>query len=262
MKKYILLSIAALFLVTCNNYENMVQQRGDYAVPMMSEPTPGYFMDDIASSFVSFDLSMPDGQKADKVSIEVTGKGQRAILKDVTLPVTGLRVTATEVLSALNISQGNYNLGDIFYLYVLTTKDGVTTRSSTAFAIPVICAFTSSMLAGEYYFDQPSWGEGIVTIEVSPLSNERITKIFIYGIAEGCDFVGNGNGVEINLNTNSFNLSGPKCVISANAWSYTGFALQAGSGSYNSCLQRFTITFGCTVDQGSFGNYTFVFDKQ
>lgn len=260
MKKYIFLSIAALFLVTCNTYENMVQERGANAAPIMSDPVPAYFSDNIEASFVQFDLSMPPGQTADKVSIEISGKGQTAILKDVSLPVTGLKVTAQEVLTALNMSASNYNRGDVFFLYVLTTKNGVTTRSKAAFPIPVVCFFEPSMLVGDFYYVSASWDEeGLVTFVADPNDPH---KVYIHGMAETQGFVGNGNGIELTVNPNNFNVVGARSIIIPNAWSYTNMAYQAMSGTYSACDEMFTITFAITVDQGGFGNFGFVFKRQ
>ena len=262
MKKYIYAIVAAfVFFTGCKDTnENLVQERGVAVVPAMSDPAPAYFTDNIEESYVEFDLSLSPGETVDKTSIEVARGNKSAILRDVTLPITKLKVTASEVLKALNIPANDYNLGDIFYLYVLTTKDGKTTRSTAAFPIPVVCYFAPSMLAGNFYYVSASLEEeGSVTIEADP---NNPLKVYISGLAETQGAVGNGNRIELNVNPNNFNVSGPKTIIAGSIWGYSNYAYQAVAGSYSACDDAYTITFSISVDQGSFGNFVFVFTRE
>ena len=262
MKKYIFMIAAALLIsIGCEDTnENLVQERGVAVVPEMSDPAPAYFTDNIEESYVEFNLSLSPGETVDKASIEVVRGNKSAILKDVTLPVTELRVTASEVLTALNIPASDYNLGDMFYLYVLTTKDGKTTRSTAAFRIPVVCFFSPAMLTGNFYYVSESLEEeGSVTIAADP--NDPL-KVYISGMAETQGAVGNGNRIELNVNPNNFNVSGPKTIIAGNIWGYTNYAYQAVAGSYSACDATFTINFSISVDQGSFGNFQFIFTRE
>lgn len=265
MKKYIFALIAILYIAGCNTYENPVQERGANVAPVMSDPSPAYFTDNIEESYVQFDLSLSPGETVDKASIEISRGSKSAILKDVTLPVKGLKVTASEVLSALGISTGDYKLGDVFILNVLTTKSGTTTRSAAAFSIPVVCYFAPFMLTGDFYYESADWDEeGSITIEADP---DDPMKLYIYGMMESQGLTGNGNPIEINVNPNNFSITGPRCIIATNLgeWGlpqYTNHAYQAVSGTYSACDDMYRISFNISVDQGGWGNNVFIFTRE
>jgi len=263
MKKYIFAIIAALFIISCENTnENLVQQRGAAVVPKMSEVLPAFFTENINASFVEFDVSLSPGESVEKAEIEVvrTRGNKSAILKSITLPATKLKITATEILTALSIPANDFVAGDNFNLYVLTTKNGKTTRSIAAVGIPVVCYFDVSMLTGNYYYVSTSWGdEGDVVLEADPGDPY---KIYVSGIAETMGLTGNGNRLELNLNPNNFRVTGPRVVIASSAWGYTNFAMAPSSGRFDSCANAFIVTFAITVDQGSFGSFSFTFTKQ
>ena len=262
MKKYIFALTAALCLLGCEDTnENLVQDRGGAVVPIMSDPSPAYFSDDIESSYIQFDLSLATGETIDKAEIEVESGGKSAIVKAVSIPATGVTVTAREVLTALNISESDYNLGDVFNLYILTTKNGKTTRSIASVGIPVVCYFEPSMLVGNFDFVSYSWDEeGSVTIEADP---DDPYKVFIHGLAEAQGLDGNGNGIELTMNPNNFSISGVKSVIADSGWGgYTNIAFQATTGTYSACDEVYTISFAISCDQGGFGTYVFYFTRK
>lgn len=266
MKKYIyIIVVAILFVTSCKDHnDNLVQDRDTYVVPTMSEPSPAYFTDNLEASYVQFDLSLNDGESVDKVEIEVTHGDKSAIVKEVSIPVTGLKVTASEVLTALNMSVDDYKLGETFNLYVLTTKNGVTTRSVQAFTITVVCYFDASMLVGSFNFVSADWEvSGKVTMVAD--ANDPY-KIYIDGYpeAEGLT-TGNGNRIELNVNPNNFKISGPKVILADNLaeWglTYHDYAYEVISGSYSACDDAYSVTFAITVSEGSFGNNVFTFTR-
>lgn len=272
MRKYIYGMIAALLIIGCKNTnENLVQDRGVAVVPTISDPDPAYFTDNIEESYVQFDLSLPEGETIDKAEIQVTrGDTISAILEEVSIPVTGLKITAAQVIQALNIN--DYQTGDVYNLYVLTTKDGITTRSIAAFSIPVNCYFDPSMLVGDfhYYSDPDNWDEdGFVTIVADP---DDPYKVYIEqdGImqAEGLTN-GNGNSIELDINPKNFKVSGPKTVIAPDLsdWDYSflhNYAFQPVAGSYSSCNDAYTITFDITCSEGAVfgGPFLFTFTRK
>jgi hypothetical protein len=231
----------------------------------MSEVLPAYFSENIEASYVQFDLSLSSGDQVDKVQLEAIrirgGKeDKKGIVKDVTLPVSGLKVTATEVLAALNIPHSDFFAGDLFNLYVLTTKGGQTTRSIAAVGIPVVCFFEPSMLVGDYYYVSASWEEeGDVVLEADP--NDPY-KIYISGMAETQGAASNGNKILLEFNANNFSITGPNSIISDSFAGYTNYGYRPVSGKFDSCSNTYTITFAITVAQGSFGNFAFVFEKK
>ena len=269
MKKYFYTIVAVLLIISCKDTnENLVQDRGIDVVPTMSDPSPAYFTDDLELSYVQFDLSLPQGETVDKVEIEVSRGDKSAILEEVTLPVQGLKVTATQVINALGIPESDYKLGDIFNLAVLTTKDGRTTRSIQTFNIPVNCYFDLSMLTGTFDYNSDDWGiAGSVTITADP-SNPYIVFIKQDGIIQG-EGLSNGNGkpIELDINLNNFKVTGPKSVIAPDLsdfgmGGYTNYYYSVVSGSYSACDNGYDITFLIGVDQGDWGNNEFTFTKR
>lgn len=266
MKKYFFTIVAVLLIISCKNTnENLVQDRGLGVVPSISDPSPAYFTDNIDESYVQFDVALPQGETVDNAAIEVTRGSQSAIIKDITLPATGVKVTASEVLQALKISASDYNLGDIYTLYVLTTKNGVTTRSTAAFQIPVVCYFDPSMLVGTFDYNSDDWGiSGTVTITADP--NDPY-KVYIdqTGIMQGEGISnGNGNSIELDINPNNFKVTGPQTILAPDLSDfdmakYTNYSYTPVAGSYSACDGAYTITFDISTSIYDFGNYVFVF---
>ena len=267
MKRYLYLIAATLLIsVGCEDTnENLVQERGAAVVPIMSDPAPAYFSDNIEASYVQFDVSLSPGDQIDKAEIEIVRErgNKSGILKEISLPATGLKVTAAEILSALNIPVSDYNLGDVYYLYVLTTRGGQTTRSLAAFPIPVVCYFEPSMLIGNFHYVSDSWEEeGDVTFVADP---DDPYKVYIEGYPESEGLPGIGK-IELNLDPNNFKLSGPEVVIAndLSAWGVPAqdYIFRPVSGTYSACDNKYTVVFNISLSLwGNQGNYEFVFTK-
>ena len=79
MKKnclYILALAAALVAGCENTNENLVGERGKSVIPIMSEPSPAFFTEDLDNSYVAFDLSLPEGATLEKAELKVAYRGQ------------------------------------------------------------------------------------------------------------------------------------------------------------------------------------------
>jgi len=266
MKKYIfaMTMVAALLIIGCKDTnENLVQERGTAVVPTMSKPSPAYFTDNLDASYVQFDLSLPQGETVDKAEIEVSNGEKSVILKEINIPVTGLKITASEVLSALGIPVSEYQTGNSFILSVLTTRDGKTTRSPAAFVIPVICYFEPSMLVGKFDWVSDDWGEaGTVNLVADPADP---FKIYITDYAQSEGLSGNGNMIELHVDPDNFSVTGPAVIIAddLSEWGlpYHNYTYQAVAGSYSACDDAYNITFAISVKEGSFGNNVFIFTR-
>jgi hypothetical protein len=261
---YATLLATVLFAGCENTNENPVQERGKGVGVIMSEPVPAFFTSDIENSFVAFDLSLPEGETVEKSEIEVVYADKKALLKSIDIPVANLKVTAVEMVEALGISPADIEVGNTFYLYVLTTKNGLTTRSKAALAINVTCEFEPALSTGAYNFESSDWGaSGNVTLEADPADPFRIF-ITDYPEAEGLSNV-TGNRIELIINPNTFNVSGPAVVLSddLSEWGvpYTAYTYQPVSGTYNSCNGSYTVVFAITVSAGSYGNNRFTFTR-
>jgi len=266
MRKYIFTMFAALFILGCKNTnENLVQDRGTAVVPAISKPSPAYFTDNLDASYVQFDLSLASSETIDKAELQVTLDDKSAIIKEISIPVKGLKVTAAEVIQALNLPVSEYKTGLIFNLYVLTTKNGITTRSKAAFAIPVVCYFDTSMLVGKFDWASDDWGEnGTVNLVADPANPYKI-YIADYAESEGLT-TGNGNRIELDVDPNNFKISGPNVIIADNLaeWglpNYHNYAYEPVDGSYSACDDAYTITFFISIKEGNWGNNVFIFTR-
>ena len=275
MKKYVYIIVAALFVsIGCKDTnENMVQDRGTYFVPKMTNINPAVFLPELEDSYVSFNLSLGQGEQLDKIELEVARGNaraltERAILREVALSPgqnVDITITAAEFITALGIPESDYNLGDNYYLYVLTTQNGKIYRSGTRISLPVLCPFETEMLVGRFYFIDEDGEDGYVTIEADP---KDPYKVYIKGMAEAQGLTGNGNPIELNVNPSNYSVTGPKTIIAANVleWGfpYTNLAFEpiGNNNNFNACDNSYTIVFELTVNAGSWGGIEFVFTKE
>ncbi|MDR1654143.1 MAG: hypothetical protein LBS01_10970 [Prevotellaceae bacterium] len=267
MNKKIFLTIAmatALILSGCKNTnEDLVQQRGAGATPVVSELSPGFFTDDFQNSKINFRVSLPEGQTVDASWIEVGFKGKKAKLKDVAIP-SNVTVSATETMSALGLTENDVHLGDAFDVTVITDVDGLVTRSlHAAISVSVACALDPALTVGSYKAESADWAfAGAVTLEADA---DDPNKIYINGYPQAEGLSGNGNRIELNINPNTWAVTGPAVVLAddLSEWGlpYTNYTYEPKGGSYNSCDGSYTVTFAIYVDQGSFSNNVFVFTR-
>jgi len=269
MRKYIFTLFAALLIISCKDTnENLVQDRGAAVVPTISDPVPANFTDDIASSYVQFDLSLAQGETVDKAQIEVTYGSQSAIVKDVTIPVKGLKVTANEVVNALKMPLSDYKTGDNFNLYVLTTKNGRTTRSTAAFSISVVCALVLDDFVGTCTVTQDDWwGETPYPVTVTKISDTQLSIAYLFN-ANADGFGDEVNPLVITINPINYSVSFSKQILVPNSgdlwWgkpAYSNFYLSEGTGKIDACNLVISFTATAGVDAGSFGNMSFKIGK-
>jgi len=269
MRKYIFTLFAALLIISCKDTnENLVQDRDAAVIPTMSAPIPAYFTDIPESSFVQFDLSLPQGATIEKAQIEVTYGSQSAIVKDVTIPVKGLKVTANEVIQALKMPMSEYKTGDNFNLYVLTTKNGRTTRSTAAFPIPVVCALVLDDFVGTCNVTQDDWwGETPYPVVVTKISDTQLSIENLFN-ADADGFGDEVNPLVITINPINYTVSFSKQILVPNSgdlwWgkpAYSNFYLSGGTGKIDACNLVISFTATAGVDAGSFGNMSFKIGK-
>ena len=263
--------LATLIFAGCEDTnENLVQQRGKGVNVTMSEPIPSFFIDGaLEGSYVAFDLSLTPGESVDNAEIEVVFNNKKAILRNIQFPSSDIQVTATEVLQALRLSPDEVSSGDVFFLYVLTTKNGLTTRSTAAIAINVTCEFDPVFTVGKYNFESADWGiSGTVTFEADPDDPYKIYfDAFPLAEADGLS-TGTDNKIELIISPNSFGISGSSVIVATStaewgaSYNYDNLAYEPIAGSFNSCNGTFSVDFDISVDQGGWGASTFIFTKQ
>lgn len=140
-----------------------------------------------------------------------------------------------------------------------------TTFYNVKVSYDVVCDYDPSLTTGTYIVYSDDWGypEAEVTIEADPSDPY---KLFIVGLAEGEGLPGNGNKVEINVNSSDFTITGPKTIIAddLSAWglSYVDYSYTPDSGVYKSCDGAFEISMTINVSIGGWGPQAYFFTRK
>ncbi|RUT78631.1 hypothetical protein [Ancylomarina longa] len=265
MKKYKILSviiILGLFFGACDDTnENLVGSRGLAIIPVVTDVNPAFYTSDLANSYVEFVVDLPEGESVDAAEVQVTYKGKNAVVQEISsFPVT-ITLQALDVIQALGISENDVKVNDSFLFHVVTTANGISSRSTAALNVFVTCEFDPALSVGSYHVVSDDWEvAGDVTFTADPSDP---FKIFVAGIFEMEGGAPNNNLLELNIDPNSFKVNVVKSVLGSSApWgSYTNYYYGPGGGLYKSCDGSFEMQFKITVDEGSFGTYNFLFTR-
>lgn len=279
MKKYKILSMIValgLFLGACEDTnDNLVASRGVAVVPVLTALTPeAPLFTDFTVDDVSFTVSLEEGDAVDSAEIEVDYDGNVATLQTIASFPSDITITAAEILTALGLSSDEIELGSQISIYVMTTSDGVTTRSQAAFSIDIPCEFDATVTAGPYAVVCDGWG---VDSDVTITADEADPYIlYISGLAEADGCVGNGNTMKVMIDPISYQLTGEteRTIVAANCggWGagyevYTNYSYTLKSGSFSTCEGSYEIVFELEylyagdADYSSWGNLTFTFTR-
>ena len=109
-------TMALLFWACEDTNENLVGSRGIAVIPEISALSPAAptFTDLTASSFITFTVSLPEGEAVEAAEIQVVYKGKTAVLQKIASFPANLKVTAPEMITALGISASDVNFGTSF----------------------------------------------------------------------------------------------------------------------------------------------------
>jgi hypothetical protein len=267
-------AIAALVLVfgiaiACEDTnEDPVKQRGANIVPTIEFTSAPVFTTNLKESFVDFTVSLGEGETADGGSVEVLVNGERpTIVQEISSFPAQIHLTATEIISKMGINADTIETSDVFSFFVLTKKNGVTTRSVAAANIKIVCEFSPKLTKGLYKAVSESWeAEGVVNLVADENDPYHITLEGFNDI----DGVAGVDDVFVQIDKASYAITNNDAFILSNDleqdWGgdyagYTNYTYKIVSGSYNSCDGSYTITFNISCALGSFGNYDFVFTR-
>lgn len=266
----IILPLLALGLMTAceNTNENPVKSRGENVVPIMGAMSPAvFYTTDLSLSYVEFDVTLEDGDEVDAGLIEVVyNDSLSAIVGQIDAFPAKVRVDAESVFSALGVNATTIKTSDVLNIYVLTTKNDVTTRSVAADRIKFIeCPFSAENAQGAYACISEDW-EAAGDVEIHQVEGEEFT-FEVLGFNENVEGLSDyGTNIILEIDPNTFNISnvGESFVLAPDLaeWDmadYTGYTYTIVSGSYDTCSGTYTVEFSITVDQGSYGNYLFEF---
>lgn len=243
--------------------ENLVGSRGMSVMPEISAINPAFFTSDIANSYIAFTVALPEGETVDAAEIQVMYKGKTSVLKPIKSFPANITVPASEVVKSLGISENDVAIGDSFTIYVVTTTNGVTSRSPAALVVNVTCEFDTNLTTGSYHVVSSDWQvEGDVTVTADQANP---FKLNIIGLQEMEGLVNNGNNLVLTIDPFSFKMSGSKTILAADLlpWklSYTNYYYDPIGGLYNSCDGSFTMQVKIGIDQGSYGTFNFKFTR-
>lgn len=258
---YILALIFAVSFAACDDTnENLVKERGVAVIPIVSNVGPAYYTLDYDNSFVQFDVDLPEGQTVDDAEVQVTFKGETAVVEKITSFPTTIKMIEADVISKLGLSTDDVKLDDYFMFDVVTTSEGISTRSlSGALKVFVTCEFDPELAVGSYHVISKDWEvEGIVTLTADPADPFKISVAGLYAMEGGAP---NDNVLILNIDPNSYKVSGVKTKLGPSTpWgSYTNYYYEPVGGLYKSCEGVFEMQFRITVDEGGFGTFNYVF---
>jgi len=264
MKKIKILGlILTLFIVifSCEKIADPAGPRGTAVVPVISNVAPGIFdSKDLVNSFIEFNLDLASGMHVDNAIIVGSYKtnAERIKIAEVaSLPAT-VRIISGDVIQKLGISAADVKNGDVFTVEVLTTVNGVTTRSNAVLSVSVACAFSNAFAIGSYHSVSVDWAtSGNITLTAD--LNDPYT-IYVVGLEELEGVVEDLGPLVMNIDPATYAVTVPKKAIGSNAFGYHNIAY-GGSGVYNSCDGSYAMNFTISVDEGGFGINAFTFTR-
>ena len=260
MKKIKILGLIFTLIIvifSCDKLADPAGPRGTAVVPAISNVAPGIFdSKNLVSSFVQFKVDLASGQQADNGIVVGSYKtnGERIKIADITSFPATVTLVSGDVIRALGISAASVKNGDVFTLEVLTTVNGVATRSNAALRIPVACGYDKTLTIGSYHSLSVTseWNsEGNVTI--TPDASDPYT-VYVAGLEALEGFNEDLGPLPMHINPATYAVTvEPTIIVSAGDY---GTIKYGGNGTYNSCdgsyAMNFDITLGAYGPQGKF----------
>lgn len=236
----------AMLLVGCEDTnENLVGSRGIAVVPILSELTPEapVFSDLEATSFVTFSVDLMEGDMVDGAKLQVVYEGKTGDLGSIESFPADFNITAPEMLAALGISESDVSLGTSFYIYVITTSQGISTRSQASFEIKLPCEYNPSLAYGSYAVtsDWYSEGGGKISIAIDE-TDPYIVYVSGLEVTGGEGLVEDNGPLKMVIDPASFGVTAASHKLASDAWGY-GPIYYEGTGSFNSCEGSYVMTF-------------------
>ncbi len=248
MKKINILSIVLLVLIVftaCEDTnENLVADRGDYAVPEIKNLKPANFTVDLETTFIKFDITLPKGQKADAADIEVVYKNKSAKIKSVSSFPATVTIKAKDVLAKLGVKTTDVKPGDDFEFFIPTTRNGDVTRSKTKLVVSVVCPFKAELIVGNYELFSPadSWdSKGDITLKSDAIDPYTIKVLGLYAVDGGAP---NTNEMVMHINPDTYKVTGEKSLLGAVdpfGFNIPGYYYKVVDGSYKPCDGKYEL---------------------
>lgn len=249
--------ILVTLLFGCEEAKDPAGHRNVGIVPLLTDVN-GMFISGEPSSFVQFKVDLQSGATVESAQIVVSSgdEFQRVKIADISSFPSDFTFTLGDITGKI----GEINEGEVIYIEVVTTRDGVTTRSNAALAQIVFCMYNVSMATGSYHSVSPptEWNsEGDISITADP--DDQFT-VYVTGLEtiEGLDE--DQGPLVMHIDPATFDVVADKTVLASDAWGETNIAYE-GSGSYNSCSGLYEMIFNISTDQYDYGPFQFTFTR-
>lgn len=186
MKKIINLMIITLLMIACENTnETLVKQRGIAVNAILKAPVNTFRTGDFATSSVTFEVSLPKGETVDAASVQVVYNGKVAKLTDIASFPYSYSASGTKVLTALGIAEDKVKANEFFTFYVITNKNGVSTRSLATTTVKVLEYCPLAVGASEFIGVWEGKDGRNEPSKIQLVAASEADKLIIKGISEG-----------------------------------------------------------------------------
>jgi hypothetical protein len=260
MKRHIAIGLTIILIIIfsgCEEVKDPAGMRGAGVVPVVSDVS-GIFISGEPGSFIHFKVDLQSGVTVESAEIVVSSQDnfQRAKIADVTAFPSDLTFTLGDITEKLGV----VNEGEVIYIEVVTTRDGLTTRSSAALAQIVYCQYDVAVAVGSYHSVSPpsEWNsEGDIALKADPADQ---FKIYVTGL-ETIEGLNEDQGpLVMHIDPVTFSVVADKTVLASEGWGETNITYE-GSGSYNSCTGLYEMNFNISTDQYDYGTFKFTFTR-
>ncbi len=244
-----------LIFFSCEEVKDPAGKRNIGVVPVISDVT-GIFINGEPTSFISFKITLGTGVTVENAEIQVSRQDNFERLK--LADVTSFPATVTFTLGDVAGKLGTINKGEVIFLEVVTTKNGVTTRSNASLALIVYCEYNVALAAGSYHSVSADWNsEGDISIKADVADPY---KVYVTGL-ETIEGLNEDQGpLVMHIDPVSFAVTADKTVLASDAWGETNIAYE-GTGLYNSCTGSYSMNFNISTDQYDYGSFSFTFTR-
>jgi hypothetical protein len=241
----------------CEEAKDPAGKRNVGIVPLVTDVT-GMYIGGEPSSSMHFKVDLQSGATVENAHIVVSSGDnfQRVKIADITSFPSEFTFTLGDITEKI----GEINEGEVIYIEVVTTKDGMTTHSNAALAEIVFCSYDVNMAIGSYHsVSSPSeWNsEGDIALRADPVDP---STIYVTGL-ETIDGLDEDQGpLVMHIDPVTFAVIADKTVLASIAWGDSNIAYE-GTGLYNSCSGLYEMNFTISVDQGEYGTFAFTFTR-
>ena len=247
--------ILVIIVFGCEEAKDPAGQRNVGIVPLLTDVN-GMFISGEPSSSMQFKVDLQSGATVENAQIVVSSGDnfQRVKIADIASFPSDFTFTLGDITEKL----GEINEGEIIYIEVVTTKDGLTTRSNAALAEIVFCQYNVDIATGSYHSLSTDWNsEGDISIKAD--AADQFT-MYVTGLVAIEGQNEDQGPLVMHIDPATFEVIADKTVLASVAWGETNFAYE-GSGSYNSCTGLYEMIFNISTDQYDYGPFTFTFTR-